>query len=243
MLSLRDRNWLPFSIGKLFTVSRPIARSKDDYEEGDIPFIASGSTDNGVAKYCKPKAEEILDSSGCITVSPVDGSCFYQPVSFLGRGGGGSSIMLLRNEAINCYNGIFIARMLNQTLGSKYTYGRMGNAKTIIREQVLLPINESGSPDWQFMEDYIREREAIQVDCCRKFLMKRIADIERERESNPFQAQLFFLVQKKLEVVHNQSDIRHSFWKAPGVSQSKAGETPVHRCARQQQRYCRLYSR
>ena len=182
MLSLRDRNWLPFSIGKLFTVSRPIARSKDDYEEGDIPFIASGSTDNGVAKYCKPKTEEMLDSSGCITVSPVDGSCFYQPVSFLGRGGGGSSIMLLRNDAINCFNGIFIARMLNQTLGSKYTYGRMGNAKTIIREQVLLPIKESGSPDWQFMEDFIREREAIQVERCREFLTKRIASIERERE-------------------------------------------------------------
>lgn len=243
MLSLRDRNWLPFSIGKLFTVSRPIARSKDDYEEGDIPFIASGSTDNGVAKYCKPEAEEMLDSSGCITVSPVDGSCFYQPVSFLGRGGGGSSIMLLRNDAINCFNGIFIARMLNQTLGSKYTYGRMGNAKTIIREQVLLPIKESGGPDWQFMEDYIREREAVQVERCREFLMKRIADIERERESNRLQAQLFFLVQKKLEVVPNRPDIRHSFWKAPGVSQSKTWETPVHRSARQRQRYCWFYSR
>ena len=89
--------------------------------------------------------------------------------------------MLLRNDAINCFNGIFIARMLNQTLGSKYTYGRMGNAKTIIREQVLLPIKESGSPDWQFMEDFIREREAIQVERCREFLTKRIASIERER--------------------------------------------------------------
>ena len=90
--------------------------------------------------------------------------------------------MLLRNDAINCFNGIFIARMLNQTLGSKYTYGRMGNAKTIIREQVLLPIKESSSPDWQFMEDYIREREAIQVERCREFLTKRIPSIERERE-------------------------------------------------------------
>lgn len=211
MLSLRDRNWLPFSIGKMFTVSRPIARSKDDYEEGDIPFIASGSTDNGVAKYCKPKAEEILDSSGCITVSPVDGSCFYQPVSFLGRGGGGSSIMLLRNEAINCYNGIFIARMLNQTLGSKYTYGRMGNAKTIIREQMLLPINESGSPDWQFMEDYIREREAIQVDRCREFLMKRIADIERERERVKPDFTIFHLCQRKLGTSSRHSDLMVCF--------------------------------
>lgn len=184
MLSLQDRQWLSFSIGSLFTVSRPVARSKDDYDEGDIPFVASGATNNGIAKYCRPKEDEILDSPGCISVSPVDGSCFYQPIAFLGRGGGGSSIMLLRNEIINCYSGIFTARMLTQTLGSKYTYGRMGNSKTIIREQLLLPANELGNPDWQFMEDYIREREVIQVERCREFLMKRITDIEeRERES------------------------------------------------------------
>lgn len=183
MLSLQDRQWLSFSIGSLFTVSRPVARSKDDYDEGDIPFVASGATNNGIAKYCRPKEDEILDSPGCISVSPVDGSCFYQPIAFLGRGGGGSSIMLLRNEIINCYSGIFTARMLTQTLGSKYTYGRMGNSKTIIREQLLLPANELGNPDWQFMEDYIREREVIQVERCREFLMKRITVIEeRERE-------------------------------------------------------------
>ena len=32
------------------------------------------------------------------------------------------------------------------------------------------------------MEDYIREREAIQVQRCREFLIKRIVSIERERE-------------------------------------------------------------
>ncbi len=245
MLNLQDRNWFPFSVGELFTVSRPAARSKDDYEEGDIPFIASGSTDNGVAKYCKPKAEEALDAPKCLTVSPVDGSCFYQPVSFLGRGGGGSSIMLLRNEAINCFNGVFVARMLSHTLGSKYTYGRMGNAKTILREQLLLPTDEAGDPDWQFMEDYIREREAIQVQRCRSFLMKRIASIEREREreSKRPQAQPLFPAQKRMEALLHRPDIRYSFWEALGISQPKARKSTIHRSARQQQRCCGFYSR
>lgn len=182
MLSLQDRNWLAFSVDEIFTVSRPPSRTKDDYEDGDIPFVASGASGNGVVKFCSPKEGERLDSPGCISVSPVDGSCFYQPISFLGRGGGGSSIMLLRSDALNSRTGIFIARMLAQTLGAKYTYGRMGNAKTILREQFLLPVGMLGEPDWKFMEDYIREREAAQIERCREFLMKRIADIERERE-------------------------------------------------------------
>lgn len=181
MLSLQDRNWLAFSVDEIFTVSRPPSRTKDDYEDGDVPFIASGASGNGVAKFCKPKKGEQLEAPGCISVSPVDGSCFYQPISFLGRGGGGSSIMLLRSDVLNSFTGVFIARMLTQTLGAKYTYGRMGNSKTILREQLLLPVNMLGEPDWKFMEDYIREREAAQAERCREFLMKRIADIERER--------------------------------------------------------------
>ena len=181
MLSLQDRNWLAFSVDEIFTVSRPPSRTKDDYEDGDVPFIASGASGNGVAKFCKPKKGEQLEAPGCISVSPVDGSCFYQPISFLGRGGGGSSIMLLRSDVLNSYTGVFIARMLTQTLGAKYTYGRMGNSKTILREQLLLPVDMLGEPDWKFMEDYIREREAAQAERCREFLMKRIADIERER--------------------------------------------------------------
>ena len=182
MLSLQDRNWLAFSVDEIFTVSRPVSRTKDDYENGDIPFVASGASGNGVVKFCTPKIDEELDAPRCISVSPVDGSCFYQPISFLGRGGGGSSIMLLRSDALNPFTGIFIARMLTQTLGAKYTYGRMGNAKTILREQLLLPVDMLGEPDWKFMEDYIRERETAQVERCREFLMKRIAGIERERE-------------------------------------------------------------
>lgn len=181
MLSLNDREWKTFTVGDLFSVTRPDARTKDAYNEGDVPFVASGAMNNGAAKYCEPRKGEKLDRRGCITVSPVDGSCFYQPIDFLGRGGGGSSIMLLRSEKINGFNGRFVARMLMQTLSAKYTYGRMGNSKTVVRERFMLPI-DAAEPDWQFMEDYIREREIMQVERCRDFLKHRLDEIERERE-------------------------------------------------------------
>ena len=76
-------------------------RSQSDYEEGEIPFIASGNYNNGVLKYLMPKDNEVLDKGNCITVSPVDGSSFYQKEDFLGRGGAGSSIILLYNDHLN----------------------------------------------------------------------------------------------------------------------------------------------
>lgn len=83
-MRLSDREWKTFIIGDLFSVKRPIARNKDHYENGNVPFVASGSGNNGVMKCCKPHKNEELDNAGCITVSPVDGSAFYQPYDFFG---------------------------------------------------------------------------------------------------------------------------------------------------------------
>ena len=122
-MKLSDREWKEFYIGDLFLVRRPAARNKDFYEEGDVPFVASGSTNNGVMKCCKAQEDEKLDEGKCITVSPVDGSAFYQPYSFLGRGGAGSSILMLYKQDLNLYIGQFIAKMIANTCMSKYTYG------------------------------------------------------------------------------------------------------------------------
>lgn len=54
-----------------------------------------------------------MDKGNCITVSPVDGSAFYQETDFLGRGGAGSSILMLYNADINKYSGLFLSSTTN----------------------------------------------------------------------------------------------------------------------------------
>lgn len=153
--ALNEKEWSEFRLGDLFEVSRPKARNKDNYEVGDIPFVASGAMNNGVMKCCSIKPDEKLDRGNCITVSPVDGSSFYQPVDFLGRGGAGSSVLMLRNNTLNLFRGEFMARMIQQTC-SKYNYGHMGNKDSIKRERVMLPVTDSGEPDYAYMEQYTK---------------------------------------------------------------------------------------
>jgi len=153
--ALDEKEWKEFRIGELFEVSRPNARNKDDYDLGDIPFVASGAMNNGVMKCCKTREGERLDAGNCITVSPVDGSSFYQPMDFLGRGGAGSLILMLRNDGLNLLRGEFMARMIQQTC-SKYSYGHMGNKDSIKRECVMLPVDDDGKPDYAYMEQYAK---------------------------------------------------------------------------------------
>lgn len=177
MMRLDDRAWGTFYVGDLFTVKRPAARNKDAYQEGAVPFVASGSGNNGVMKCCQPLENELLDVAGCITVSPVDGSAFYQPYPFLGRGGAGSSVLMLYREGINLYTGQFIAKMVANTCVCKYTYGHMGNKDSIKRERILLPVTDAGEPDYQFMEDYIRELMMEKKKKYRGYVKKRIEEL------------------------------------------------------------------
>ena len=156
MKRLSEKEWGEFYIGDLFSVSRPKARNKDDYIYGDVPFVASGAVNNGVMKCCKGKENEVLDAGNCLTVSPVDGSTFYQPMDFLGRGGAGSSILMLRSDSIQPDFGQFIARAVQQTC-SKYSYGHMGNKDSIKRERVMLPVDDKGNPDYAYMTLYSTE--------------------------------------------------------------------------------------
>ena len=158
MKRIDTKQWKEFVIKDLFTVKRPSARSQANYEDGDVPFVASGNFNNGVLKYLQPKENEILDSGNCITVSPIDGSSFYQKDDFLGRGGAGSSIILLYNPNLNLYNGYFIATVI-RTVCRKYAYSDMANKDTIGAEKIKLPVDETGNPDFSYMESYMKNLE------------------------------------------------------------------------------------
>ena len=148
--------WKEYRIGDLFSISKPLARVQTAYEEGEIPFVASGSENNGVQKYCTPINNEQLEDGNCITVSPVDGYAFFQTTSFLGRGGAGSSINILRNPQINKKNALFICTMIRRVC-SKYSYSQMCSASSLANESISLPATSDGTPDWQYMEESLNK--------------------------------------------------------------------------------------
>lgn len=146
--------WQEFVIGDLFEITRPVSRSMMKYEDGDVPFVASGNFNNGVAGYCRPRDDEELDAGMCITVSPLDGSSFFQKEPFLGRGGAGSAILMLRNNNFSEMNGLFIASVIRNTL-TKYSYADQLNSKKIANEVIMLPVDSGGDPDWDYMDVYV----------------------------------------------------------------------------------------
>jgi len=147
-------NWGEFKIGELFEVTRPAPRAKLGYLEGEVPFVSTSSSNNGVSEWVDPKGEN-QEVGECITVNALDGTAFWQPIAFLGRGGAGSSISILRRENLNQYTGLFLAAAVTASCHASYNTMLSG---TILRGVVVrLPVTPMGDPDWGYMEQTMRE--------------------------------------------------------------------------------------
>lgn len=149
--------WKAFKIGDLFILERPKSRIVREYESGNMPFVASGMSDNGVSCLVTPLSDDDYDEGHCLTVSPLDGSCFWQPSDFLGRGGSGASICILRNEHLTEQNALFVASCIRVTLASAANYGNLYTGAKLLDVMVMLPATPDEEPDWAYMETYMQQ--------------------------------------------------------------------------------------
>ena len=149
--------WKPFRVGDLFTLERPKARVVRNYEPGDMPFVASGMSDNGVSCLVAPLSSDDFDKGQCLTVSPLDGSCFWQSSDFLGRGGSGASVCILRSEHLTERNALFVASCVRITLSSAAGYGNLYTGSKLLDAIIMLPATPDGEPDWAYMETYMQQ--------------------------------------------------------------------------------------
>ena len=107
---------------------------------------------NGVDNFIGNKTD-VRIFSDCLTIanSGSVGASFYQPYNFVGS----DHITHLKKENMNKYVYIFISTLTNR-FSEKYNFNREINDKRISREKIMLPINDRKEPDFQYMEQYMK---------------------------------------------------------------------------------------
>ncbi|MDR2526723.1 MAG: restriction endonuclease subunit S [Rickettsiales bacterium] len=152
-VDLKKEEWKEFMVGEIFETESTKTRELSEYiEDGNIPFVASGSANNGVEKYVS--ADEDLDKGNCISVSSLDLSSFYQEKDFLGRGHG--SVNKLYNNKLNKYNALFLIVIIKRE-SYRYTYSMQCFLNKLKQTKIKLPTTPQGAPDFDFMENYIKQ--------------------------------------------------------------------------------------
>lgn len=151
LIPLKDKEWKSFFVVDVFdTIQRGKRLKIADHVEGSIPYVSSSALNNGVDNFVS-NDKGVRKFADCLSLanSGSVGSTFYEPFEFVAS----DHVTHLKNEEFNKYHYLFLATMTSR-LSQKYNFNREINDKRISREIILLPLNDEGVPDYEYMEQY-----------------------------------------------------------------------------------------
>ena len=154
-------------IEDIFDISAGKILTKGDMTAGDTPFVGASSLNNGVTAFV---GNDNISADENILGVNANGSvceCFYHPYRALFS----SDVkrFRLKNSVGNEFKYLFMAAAIRQQK-AKYNYGYKFNETRMRRQKILLPVNDSGKPDYDFMEAYIAATEEKILQRYREFV-------------------------------------------------------------------------
>lgn len=163
MLNLNDRGWKAFAIKDIFiTEQKKIIQvptgayvHKTKLQNGKTPRITVTSFNNGVDGYYTSTDKNYRVFNNFISVSFL-GTVFYHPYE--------ASIdmkvhcLQLIDKRLNRYISKFLVAEIKQSI-SNASYGDQLSSTDLPNKMIMLPTTDDGTPDYAFMEQYIKERE------------------------------------------------------------------------------------
>ncbi|MGZ9755942.1 restriction endonuclease subunit S [Mycoplasma sp. 246B] len=156
-MELNINEWKEYKLKDLFKIEKSknyIVAEIEDYLKGKIPYVTRTSLNNGVSEFVNNNDEIlILEKGNCIIIGGESAIAFYQPLNFIS--GNNISKLYLKNNFFNYEIFLFIITIINKEK-YKYNYGRAFNMKNIKNTIIKLPAKPDGTPDWDFMENYIK---------------------------------------------------------------------------------------
>ncbi len=156
-MKINKNNWQEFNFDDIFAISRGKRLIKSDQIAGNTAYISSSKKNNGIDNYILPpdymklyKNALTLNNSGSV------GYCFYHPYNFVASDH--CTVIEIKDKKIklNNYISLFLKPII-ELMKSKYNFAREINNERLEKEKVLLPIANDKSPDWEFIENYIKD--------------------------------------------------------------------------------------
>lgn len=156
-LKLTDVEWGEFKVGDIFEIFT--GSLIDNPKSGTIPRITATDVNNGVAMFTSRYEEKARYFSNFISVSFL-GSVFYHKDTV-------SLDMKIHGikpcgYELKSESALFLIPLI-KNFSFKYSYGYQLSTRILVNQKLMLPINSQGQPNWQFMEDYIKQEQKQQA--------------------------------------------------------------------------------
>lgn len=171
-MMLNDRNWRAFQVKHLFRVEKCKCSNASKLKKGNFPYVGATNRNNGVLSFVEKKNKLITKGNCIVFICDGQGSVgysIYKKEDFIGS----TTLKVGYNEHLNRYTAIFLVSALDKNK-QIYSYGYKRKDNRLLNERIMLPVDENNNPDYQFMEDYVKELEQRKRDEYIKYCQKQL---------------------------------------------------------------------
>lgn len=157
-------NWKNFLLSDLFpTLVSGKSKGLNHIEksENGISYLGATNQNNGVLCFVNMDKTAIQKGNCIAFIRNGEGSMgysVYKAEDFIAT----SDMTLGYNRHLNRYTGTFITTIADRVRG-KYNFGYKRSSMRLSKEIITLPVDDNGSPDWKYMEEYMRNIESEQI--------------------------------------------------------------------------------
>jgi hypothetical protein len=182
-MKLENRKWKEFVIQDLFDIKigKNVDGNKVDKESGRTAYITRKEVNNALDGFIDFDDKYLNRDFPVITIGNETAEPFVQNGQFYT----GTKVNILKpKKKTSSLALFFIARTLKQHK-SKYSYSYTINSTRLKRQIILLPVNSKGEPDYDFMEEYIRQLEYEKQKEYQVYIQKRLETLNKISDTVP----------------------------------------------------------
>ena len=170
---MNTTDWKWFRYDEIFDIKKGFYNKKpDDNPQGDIPFIGATDSNNGITSHSDldtienttktgddnnaPMSEKIFANCLAVTNNGSVGYAYYQEKPFTCTHD--VNPLYIKKEygiEMNKYLALFLCTLIEKER-FRWAYGRKWRPTRMPSSLIKLPITSEGKPDWQYMEDFVK---------------------------------------------------------------------------------------
>ena len=173
MQSLDEKEWREFDFAEIFDIKKGFYNKKpEDSGNGTIPFLGATDSNNGVTRFLT--LDEIANSTktGVLPNFPLDkklfpghaiavtnngsvGHAYYQATPFTCSHD--INPLYLRDHEMSRDEADFLIKAIEEQ-GKLFQYARKWRPIRMVKSKLMLPVTDSGEPDYAYMAEYAQQK-------------------------------------------------------------------------------------
>ena len=145
-------NWKWFHYNEIFDIKKGKRLTKEDMVKGDIRYIGAIDSNNGVSAFIGNDSQLHKPNTISLSYNGSIGYAYYQNKEFWATD---DVNVLYPKFEMNKYIALYLCTLIEKEQ-YRFCYGRKWDLEMMNESTIKLPITSSGKPNWQYIEDFVK---------------------------------------------------------------------------------------